>query len=845
MPGSLIRQISLICLISSTTLVAPALTNASDYQQCAVNSTCTIGEFLYADDYSALPSQSCTITAKYPDGTSFISSQAMTSRADGWYSYDVTIGTTLGLHSATICCTPSDGLMCLDKSFEVVDAPALALTPADVWGYSNRTLTSYGTLVNDIWNAGTRTLTSVGSLVSDFWGHSTRTLTSIGSLVTQSDTTIATSAASLTNIVAEQKTQRELLEKLVNAPIISLSLNEGSQVPNLESKLEDSKTQASLLYDALSSAKARLLTLDAKWDRLNQATALSEITNIALPLQTLDPLTHLTKLWDHSSLTTLNTDWLSLKQDLSSLLTETTITKSKLSSPALMSSITTITNLEATLGDSTNSSHDPTLFGYLASVEDRNTTLISENQKINALLENLNGQGEVTATRAVESIKSRLLALNQFPCGASLTNPAKISHDPELNLKNILFSLQGLVGLNRMQLAINVGDPIRSLWLEEGSVIFRAVITNPSSVISQSVPLKFYLPREVKTEDIITLDPSLDTTYDSVEEALYTFGTYNLQPNETKIVFVEIEDIWQLSSEEIESLRTQALNLLNPLEKTAYYSQGVILKSDIDVTLDKIQLTTSRAVTPENRIRSYREGKLELTKVTANLNRLQDLVTQASGTGSLFGFVGGVQTVAVWGIILVVVTGFIFLALYFKRLQLTPQPDSTSLNPKPASSTVSTGHLTPLTLPQPHPNWQMPVIIAVVVVVTSGGTILLTRLARPRSEPVINQIASSPIPTPSPIEKPIQEDVIIKNPKDVLGENSDDLTPVEYLLTVPPDSSVNIRNQPSSDADIIMSIKESVSIYIFKESGEWRQIGFTSADSPKGYWVHSKFIEEK
>jgi len=59
-------------------------------------------------------------------------------------------------------------------------------------------------------------------------------------------------------------------------------------------------------------------------------------------------------------------------------------------------------------------------------------------------------------------------------------------------------------------------------------------------------------------------------------------------------------------------LRTQSLNLLKPLEKTAYYSQGIILKSDIDTTLDKIQLATSRAVTPENRIRSYREGKLEL-----------------------------------------------------------------------------------------------------------------------------------------------------------------------------------------------------------------------------------------
>lgn len=807
-------------LIPISSFLFPALSLAGDYQQCSVGSTCTIGEFLYADDYSALPSQSCTLTVKDPAGAAVLTNQAMTSRADGWYSYDISLDTTTGLYTATMCCVPSDGTLCLDKSFEVKEV-ASSLTPADIWSYSSRTLTSYGTLVNDIWSASTRTLSSVGSLVSDVWGHSTRTLTSLGSLLTQSDTTIATSAASLSNLVEEQKTQRELLEKLVNTPVISLSLDEGTSAPDFESKLNESRTQASLLYDTLSSTKARLLTLDTKWDRLTRDTALSEIASIALPLQTLDPLTRLTRLWDHPSISTLSTGLFNLKQDLSVLLTETTLHKTTYSAPALMKSISTLSNLETVLGDSTNTSQEPTLFGYLALVEDRNTTLLSENQKILGVLENLNGQGEISATRAVDSIKSRLLTLNQYPGGEKLITPAKVSDDTKLNLKNILFSLQGLIGLNRMQLAVNAGDPIRSLWLEEGSIIFRAVISNPSSIITQSVPLKFYLPREVKTDDIITLDPTLNTTYDSAEEALYAHGTYNLAPNETKIVYVEIEDIWQLTNAEIESLRTQSLNLLKPLEKTAYYSQGIILQSDIDTTLDKIQLATSRATTPENRIRSYREGKLELTKVTTNLNRLQDLVAQSSGTGSLFGFVGGVQTIAVWGIILVVVAGFIFLTLYFKKLGITHPIDS-------SDPVETTPKLAPV-----RPGWQLPAVIVTSVILTAGITILLTRPRQVDPAPTINQVATTPSPSPA--------EIIIQSPKDVLGDTSKTSSP-SATLTVPEGSSVNIRNRPSSTADIVMSLKQSTPVYVFQSRNDWRQIGFSETDQPKGYWVHAQFL---
>lgn len=54
-------------------------------------------------------------------------------------------------------------------------------SPTDVWSFSDRTLTSFGTLVADmaaaVWSYGTRTLTSFGSLVADIWGTAVRTVT--------------------------------------------------------------------------------------------------------------------------------------------------------------------------------------------------------------------------------------------------------------------------------------------------------------------------------------------------------------------------------------------------------------------------------------------------------------------------------------------------------------------------------------------------------------------------------------------------------------------------------------------------------------------------------------------
>jgi len=67
-----------------------------------------------------------------------------------------------------------------------------SLTAQQVWEYTTRSLTTFGTLASDVasavWGATTRTLTGFGSLVADaaaaVWGAASRTLTSFGFAVT-------------------------------------------------------------------------------------------------------------------------------------------------------------------------------------------------------------------------------------------------------------------------------------------------------------------------------------------------------------------------------------------------------------------------------------------------------------------------------------------------------------------------------------------------------------------------------------------------------------------------------------------------------------------------------------
>ena len=59
-----------------------------------------------------------------------------------------------------------------------------------------------------------------------------------------------------------------------------------------------------------------------------------------------------------------------------------------------------------------------------------------------------------------------------------------------------------------------VNKPIIKTWLEEGSIIFKNLITNPSKFFDQEVPFVYYFPPEVNQNNIIKKSDSLEIKYD-------------------------------------------------------------------------------------------------------------------------------------------------------------------------------------------------------------------------------------------------------------------------------------------------------------------------------------------
>jgi hypothetical protein len=213
---------------------------AAEYQNCTASTNCSIGEFLYDDNYVPITTATCTITSRYPDNSVFINNASMTAGSNGWYSYTAAIGTTEGVYPTQICCTASPDYLCLDKTFKVVSASAGGggATAAEVWAYPDRQLTSFGTLVADVWNYSTRSLSNFGTLVTDIWSRSDRTLTSTDSA------SVVASIADIKEIKKVILENRTILEQLVNKPIVKTFIDE-NPLPNSIAPLKISRVVVS------------------------------------------------------------------------------------------------------------------------------------------------------------------------------------------------------------------------------------------------------------------------------------------------------------------------------------------------------------------------------------------------------------------------------------------------------------------------------------------------------------------------------------------------------------------------------------------------------------------------
>ena len=728
-----LTSLSLLCAVfPSHTFAIP-----SEYQQCNAGDTCKVGEFVFDDTYLPVTNATCNIKSIYPDGTVFVNTQPMTHISEGWYEYDIVATGSAGLYRTNICCTVSGENMCLDKSFEVATSsgsltsgevanavwnaqrsshttsgsfgeavqnivPSTNDIAAAVWGYSGRTLTSFGTLVSDVWAYSTRSLTTFGSLASDMWAVSTRTLTGVdlssGTIATKSDiekvksevsSIIATTSGGLdtnnTKLDKIDKTTQEnrlLLEQIVNKPIIQNFLEDDTV--DLQVKLDNTKNISTQLYIVTNQISAKLGLVQLKWNKMTSKEVLavlkefSHLTGEEKSAATgtlFKGIEGLRKEWDMALLEDMSAEASAFKTRLGSLEGEVRVYgKTKIAYDDLAHLSSSFKHIESQLGQESDTKEKETFFGKINQIKYLATSLDKNSTEIDTLLTHWKVSKQDSIRKKATQLVKNIELLNSIP-QAMLALHIETSLT-EKQLKNKILGMKGVIAANRKFLARSSEKPLANTWLEEGSIVFKSLVTNPSLLISQTIPLKYYLPKEVKKEQIIKIDDDLTVTYDSEKDQYFVSGEFTLAPEETRTISITVdENVFMISPQEIESLRKQSEQLATPLKSTSFFAQGVTLQSDIEVSLNKILSLQENSVTPESRIRSFRESQIELEGAKVKMEKLKELVAQAGSAGSLMGFVGGAQVLGVWGLIIIIIAGFVSLGIYMHLLRRTIPTD--------------------------------------------------------------------------------------------------------------------------------------------------------------------------
>ncbi len=688
----LTKLILAVVLITLAALVYTKSTWAAsgNSQICAPGESCTVGEFVYTDSYAPENSATCTITSRYPDGTVLLNAQAMThaSENDGWYYHTFTAPSTLGLYRTEVKCTVSGELMALDKSFEVKEevagsgsSPTADEIAAATWSYSSRSLSTFGNLVADIWNSATRTLTGAGL--------------SSGSIATKSDVESSSSTSSNSSDIATIKENvrqtRLLVDKLANKPIIETTAVE---VPDLNKKITETEKQVEVLSKNTQSINSNSSLLVLRWDKLSEDEILTSVEEINKKFggendketvkSVFGSINYLAKSWDWESVKTVNSQAKSAR-DLSSSLQKSLESsgKTSVSLSKAKALVRILDQLEESVGTKSSKSSSGSVFGKLNETKAIAKILDARAKDVETLIAKWSSFKYSDKQKKISLISQKVVEVNKIPSVRKTLLSNSATNDKEL--KNKSYYVLGIISSNKKLLAEKSGAPLSNTWLELGSIVFKTLATNPSSLISQDVDIKYYLPPELKEEDIIETDEGLEVKYDTEKNQLFVSGTYTLSPGETKTVSIRTQDIWVIKQAEIDSLRKQAEELSKPLEKTSFFAQSVTLKTDIDVSLDKVENLMDENVTPETKIRSYREAQIELEAAMEKIAKLKDLATQASSAGAFFGFVGGTQTLAVWGLILIVMVGFISLTVYMRVITKKAQKKNKPLKKESVS----------------------------------------------------------------------------------------------------------------------------------------------------------------
>ena len=166
---------------------------------------------------------------------------------------------------------------------------------------------------------------------------------------------------------------------------------------------------------------------------------------------------------------------------------------------------------------------------------------------------------------------------------------------------------------------------------EVRSLAMKLMIVNPSKTFKQTHHLKQLLPPEIEPRHVIGKG-EMSIGYDANEKAYYVSQDIELDPGQSVVKVIKVEDVWLISEDRLKEISAEASELYERLVGTPYEEKARFLLNNLEVLLGQIlELQNDESLTAEEHIQIFRSNKEKLREAELDLTLLRRLIVSASG----------------------------------------------------------------------------------------------------------------------------------------------------------------------------------------------------------------------
>lgn len=178
----------------------------------------------------------------------------------------------------------------------------------------------------------------------------------------------------------------------------------------------------------------------------------------------------------------------------------------------------------------------------------------------------------------------------------------------------------------------------------DASVTLKVSASNPSEFQEQAVPIKSYLPKGIRPENVLDTG-GLEVGYDVRKGQCYVRKEVALPAKGSVSYNVVIDDIWLVNEEGLERQRNYTYKLRDQLLRSDYAETAKAVAGEIEAgiqsVLDKQEENLIEKVAPIEHIGAYELNQETIARIKENIGILESLVIALVKGGTSAGSGGG------------------------------------------------------------------------------------------------------------------------------------------------------------------------------------------------------------